>query len=96
MQQHDRDTNRFAMKCSSITVNGKERDVFKDPITDHGKHSKPGRLDLIQSREYDTFQTIALKNGQLASPWTAMKTVYENGEVLIDDTFDAIRARVQQ
>src|SRR5579864_6602612 len=52
LQQHNRDTLKFAMKCSHIyrTVNGKQVsvDVFKDPVTDHGKVSKAGRLDLIR------------------------------------------------
>ncbi|HEY5268338.1 MAG TPA: nicotinate phosphoribosyltransferase [Candidatus Saccharimonadales bacterium] len=90
LQQHNRDTLKFAMKCSSITVNGKERDVFKDPITDHGKHSKPGRLDLVDN------DTVRLSNGEIACKGSQMKTVYENGEILIDDTFEAIRARVQR
>jgi nicotinamide phosphoribosyltransferase len=95
LQQHNRDTLKFAMKCSSITVNGEERDVFKDPVTDHGKASKAGRLDLMQSREYDTYQTVVLKDGERAHPWSAMHTVFEDGEVLFEDSFDNIRARAQ-
>jgi nicotinamide phosphoribosyltransferase len=95
LQCHNRDTLRWAMKCSSITVNGEERDVFKDPITDHGKVSKAGRLDLMQSREYDTYQTVVLEYGERAHPWSAMRTVYENGEVLVDDKLDDIRARAR-
>ena len=45
----NRDTQKFAFKCSSITINGKERDVFKDPITDHGKISKKGHLCLYEN-----------------------------------------------
>ena len=45
LQNHTRDTQRFAMKCSSVTVDGHERDVYKDPVTDPGKRSKKGRLD---------------------------------------------------
>lgn len=40
LQQHNRDTQKFAMKCSSVTVNGEEVDVFKDPVDDKGKQSK--------------------------------------------------------
>ena len=58
-QQHDRDTQGWAVKCSSITVEepymdafgGKvgtfyevERDVFKDPITAPFKKSKKGKI----------------------------------------------------
>ncbi len=33
LQGVNRDTNRFAMKCSSVIVDGIERDVYKDPVT---------------------------------------------------------------
>ncbi len=45
LQQLDRDTQKFAFKCSSITIDGKEHDVWKDPVTDAGKASKRGRFD---------------------------------------------------
>ena len=44
LQQLNRDTNMFAVKCSSATVNGIERDVYKSPITSSAKQSKPGRF----------------------------------------------------
>ena len=46
LQQLDRDTQKFAMKCSSAQVNGEWIDVQKDPITDSGKKSKAGRVQL--------------------------------------------------
>jgi len=46
-----RDTNRFAMKCSSVRINGVEIDVSKNPITDPGKASKAGRLDLVKKMQ---------------------------------------------
>ncbi len=45
LQKLNRDTLAFAIKCSSATIDGKEIDVFKDPITDSGKRSKPGRFN---------------------------------------------------
>lgn len=42
LQQLNRDTCRFAMKCSAIRVNGEWRDVYKDPVGDSGKKSKRG------------------------------------------------------
>ena len=46
-QKVNRDTLKFAFKCSYVVVNGKNVDVFKDPITDPGKASKKGRLALV-------------------------------------------------
>jgi nicotinamide phosphoribosyltransferase len=44
LQQVNRDTLKFAMKCSAARVNGEWRDVYKDPVTDTGKKSKRGML----------------------------------------------------
>lgn len=97
LQQHNRDTLKFAMKCSHIyrTVKGEQVsvDVFKDPVTDHGKVSKAGRLDLIRDMA-GNWSTVTLgdKDHHLL---TVMQTVYENGEVLVDESFDRIRARAK-
>ena len=45
MQNVNRDTCKFAIKCSAICVNGEWRDVYKDPITDPGKKSLRGRVE---------------------------------------------------
>lgn len=88
LQQLDRDTLKFAMKCSSITVRGEERDVFKDPVTDPGKRSKRGRLALVRDgMPYTTMP--AAGNG-----WRdELVQVYRNGEVTREWTFDEVRER---
>ena len=89
LQQVNRDTQRFAYKCSSITANGVESDVFKDPKTDHGKRSKPGRLDLVKTET--GFKSERLSEGlQFAN--TALVTVFENGKILKNYSLDEIRA----
>lgn len=89
LQQVNRDTQRFAYKCSSVTVNGQERDVFKDPATDPGKRSKAGRLDLV--KEGDRFLTVKLENQQ-THPESQLVTVYENGNLLREHSLDEVRA----
>lgn len=99
MQQHDRDTNKFAMKCSSITVNGENRDVFKSPITDNGKRSKAGRLDLVATATPDgvlQYSTVVLSPERNSHDLSIMQTVYENGELLVDDDLETIRKRSNQ
>jgi nicotinamide phosphoribosyltransferase len=92
LQAMDRDTLRFAMKCSHIVANRKSIDVFKDPITDHGKRSKAGRLDLINNN--GKLETIRLTNdNDIQCPLSVMRTVYENGELLVDDSLENIRKR---
>lgn len=44
LQQVDRDTYKFAMKCSAIKVAGEWRDVFKSPVDAPWKASRAGRV----------------------------------------------------
>jgi len=93
LQKLDRDTFRMAIKSSSIMINREERNVCKSPITDPGKVSKTGRLDLIRDMN-GNWQTVKLYNGATHHPLTVMKTVFEDGLLLVDETFDVIRNRV--
>ncbi len=43
----DRDTMKWAMKCSEQIIGGERIPIVKDPITDPGKKSKSGRFALI-------------------------------------------------
>ena len=87
LQQLNRDTCKFAMKCSAIKINGEWRDVYKDPVTDTGKRSKKGRLVLI--RENGKWETIHANTGY---DWAdALHTVFLNGEVTKEHTFDEVR-----
>jgi nicotinamide phosphoribosyltransferase len=99
LQMLNRDTQKFAMKCSHIfrTVNGEEVsvDVFKDPVTDPGKVSKAGRLDLIRNDKGE-YQTVVLKDDQDAHEHSLMSVVYENGELFNETTFDEVRARAKK
>ncbi|MDI9861482.1 nicotinate phosphoribosyltransferase [Flectobacillus roseus] len=85
LQKVHRDTQKFAFKCSCATVDGQDRLVFKDPITDHGKKSKKGRLKLIfKDNEYHTVNLDEQGEDLLV-------TVFENGEILKDYTFDEVK-----
>lgn len=86
LQQLDRDTQKFAMKCSSICVNGKWVPVQKDPITDPGKKSKAGRVTLYQDRDGK------FSSGVEDWPKSALETVFENGKLIKEYTFDEVRA----
>jgi nicotinamide phosphoribosyltransferase len=46
LQQVNRDTLGYALKCNKIVRNGEEVPVFKNPKTDIGKASKGGRLSV--------------------------------------------------
>lgn len=85
LQKVNRDTQKFAFKCSSATINGKEQEVFKDPITDHGKLSKKGRMKLVF--ENNTYQTKSLDE----SGEDILETVFENGEILKEISFGEVK-----
>jgi nicotinamide phosphoribosyltransferase len=93
LQKIDRDTLKFAYKCSAIVVDEKLRDVYKQPITDAGKNSKKGRLDLIKDKDGE-YKTVRLDNIEIVSIVNSqMRTVFENGEILFDESLDEIRQR---
>ena len=91
LQKVDRDTQRFAYKASAGQIDGAYRGIYKDPVTDPGKRSKDGVLDLVQ--EGGRMVTKAYKTFDTDFPGSLMRTVYKDGELLVRDTLDTIRGR---
>ncbi len=91
LQQLDRDTQRFAYKCSAAWVAGQYRGVYKDPVTDPRKRSKDGILDLVFRN--GRYQTLRGEHFGEYAPDSLLRLVYRNGETLITDTLEQIRAR---
>lgn len=90
MQNLNRDTSKYAIKCSAVNVNSKMIDVYKDPITDKGKTSKKGILDLVYNgKEYKSTRIGTEPEGFKS----VLRTVYENGKLIIDDSLEDIRKR---
>ena len=92
LQQVNRDTQRFAYKASAGLIDGHFQPIYKDPVTDPGKRSKDGVLDLVMengryvTKQYQTFET--------EFPGSVLRVVFRNGELLVDDTLDEVRGRV--
>jgi nicotinamide phosphoribosyltransferase len=88
LQAIDRDTMKFAMKCSAAKINGEWVDVFKDPITDQGKRSKKGMLALVKRNgEYVTIRA----EERLAIEDDLLQTVFRDGVLFRDQTFEEVR-----
>jgi nicotinamide phosphoribosyltransferase len=87
LQQIDRDTQKFAIKCSEVTINGQSIPVYKDPATDPGKRSKQGRLALVKTEA--GYQTVPASS-QVED---LLVTVYENGDILQEYNLAEIRER---
>ncbi|MCB1554413.1 MAG: nicotinate phosphoribosyltransferase [Xanthomonadales bacterium] len=101
LQQLNRDTQKFALKCSAARVNGQWIDVYKDPVTDKGKMSKRGRMTLLRHREYGSFKTVPIPPeagslDDLTLPMgyeDALVTVWEDGRLVTDHKLADVRAR---
>ena len=97
----DRDTSKFAIKCSSVTVqttpNGQggyntiERDVFKDPITDKGKTSKKGRITTYWNTQTEKYEVgdVGLDSETMID---VLEIIFEKGILTDEITLDEVRA----
>lgn len=96
LQMVNRDTMKAAFKCCSAVVDGVTVDVRKDPITDSGKRSKAGRLDLIKDSD-GNYKTIALDNGVDCHSDSVMITYFDCGDIYAegDSTFEECRERME-
>ena len=97
MQSHTRDSQGWAVKCSSITVKegNKEiqRDVFKDPITDKKKVSKKGRVTTYKRPDGTYFvDTIGSIDSANENATDILETVYEDGIVMNKVSLSEVRA----
>ena len=87
LQKVNRDTLKFAFKCSSIAVGGEEREVYKEPVTDPGKNSKRGRMKLVvENGEYATVPENHPGRDELVE-------VFRDGRILRDYTLEEVRRR---
>ncbi len=91
LQKVNRDTLRFAFKASAIRRAGFWHDVMKDPVTDHSKRSKAGRLALVKDDK--TFRTVREEEAIRFGLADELVTVFENGELLKEYTFAEVRER---
>lgn len=88
LQKLNRDTQKFAFKCSYALVDGQPRNVFKQPITDNGKTSKAGLIKLIK----ENGKLITVPENYPGD--NVLQTVYLNGIIQKEQTFQQIRDRV--
>jgi nicotinamide phosphoribosyltransferase len=100
LQQIDRDTQKFAMKCSAAKINGEWVDVFKDPITDKVKASKKGRITLWTNSGGEFASSVTAPTGWTdrgIGGWTeAMEEVFRDGKLIKEVTFDQVRANASK
>lgn len=95
----DRDLQNFAIKACYATINGKTVEIVKSPleldkngeVKQSFKKSKKGDVKLIKD-ENNQFKTITSSEYlDFDNYKDELVTVFENGKLLVDYTFDEIR-----
>lgn len=103
LQIVNRDDQKFAMKCSAICIDGQWIPVQKDPITDPGKKSKTGLLDLVATPDGTKTIDMLTSKDYVPGMETLMKTVYFwNGlerlrserPMIVNKSFEDIRSSI--
>jgi len=96
-QFNTRDTFGFALKATYGVVNGEERLIFKDPKTDDG--TKKSQKGMVITKYNDSGEIIGVDeltmNQRDAAKDNIMRPIFENGELLIDDSLVEIRKRLE-
>lgn len=90
LRNHSRDTLGFAIKATCVEVDGQQREIEKDPITDPGKKSHKGLLSL----EYRNGAYATLDRRSVAEERCGLlRTVFANG-IVWHQSLGEIRERV--
>jgi nicotinic acid phosphoribosyltransferase len=100
LQASTRDTQKMAVKLSSMTKDGKWIDINKDPITDPGKGSKAGRFAVVYETNPVTGErrmvTKKLVQGEPEPEGNLLREIFRDGELLIHENFETVRARANE
>ncbi len=89
LQKVNRDTQKFAIKCSSVLRSNNWLDVYKEPITDNGKRSKRGRFQTIKLPD-DRIETVDYTYNKTFGE-NLLRPVFENGKILKKYTLDEVK-----
>lgn len=97
-QYNTRDTFSFAIKATYAVVNGEERMLFKDPKTDDGtKKSQRGRVTVLRDPFTGVLEVkdgLNKKEADFYENADQLQTIFEDGELLIEQSLSEIRARL--
>ena len=93
-QHITRDSLGMAMKSTNVEINGVSTEIFKDPKTDSGtKKSAKGYLKVIRD---DDGELVLVDQVYKEDIYLGeMEVVFRDGELLVDQTFDEVRATLK-
>ncbi len=90
LQRYSRDSISFAFKMNEKrNADGSIDLINKAPVTGKGKASKAGRQALVECDNY----IFSIPEDKLENRPNLLRTVYLDGELLVDEPFNVIRER---
>jgi nicotinamide phosphoribosyltransferase len=94
-----RDTFGFALKATHAVIDGKEVQLYKDPVTDENRIKKSIKGRCLVYKEYKD-ERIKYKDGLYndavdENSGQLLRTVFEDGRLHVDDTYLEIQERVK-
>lgn len=94
-----RDTFGFALKVTHGVVDGVEKPMFKDPVTDRGSHSagkksQRGMCIVRKNHRGELMYTDGHTMAEADTPDNLLRPVFLNGKLLVDEGFQTIRKRL--
>ena len=92
LRNHTRDSLGYAIKATHVEVNGEERSIMKDPITDQKKKSKQGYMCLkMENGTYRTYDNVTKEEEKTG----LLETVFKDGNLLKEYSLGEIRDRIR-
>lgn len=94
--QVSRDSFGQALKATSVTINGVEKAVFKNPKTasEGFKKSRKGRVQVLYDENGD-YQVIDGFSKDTLPRFSLLQTIFDNGNVMPLPGFGSIRENIQ-
>ena len=93
-QYNTRDTYGFAMKATYGEVNGKGREIFKNPITDDGTKKSAKGLLMIEKNEDGHFILVDQVTWKEESVGE-LQTILKDGLLVLETSLAEIRAKLE-
>ena len=90
LQKWNRDDFSHAFKCNYAIVDGVEREVYKDPVTDPGKRSLKGRLKVVK---LDNGELVTV--GDEAPGLDQLQLVFQDGALFDEQQHSDIVERAE-
>ena len=88
-----RDTHGMAVKATFGTVNGEDREIFKDPVTDDGlKKSAKGLISVLKGQNGDYFYKDQVSWEEVFDG--EMDVIWRDGKFLKRRTLSEVRKNI--